>query len=244
MARSLIAFGGNLGEPLPVFRGAVESLNEAGGRIAEVSSLYETAPVGEAAGATFLNGALIVETGLSPVELLRELKRIEAAAGRQTGARWGPRPIDLDIALYEDLVLDTPELTLPHPGCVYRRFLLDPAVEIAADWPHPTLTFTLAELLSRLRERPLPLGAEPTLIDGLRSAAAPFDAIEVVSTSESDVALYLTAERQAQVAGDPPLPTVALASVPGDQAESIRSILTAATDIPQIRYDRSWLGDF
>ena len=102
----------------------------------------------------FLNGALRAETSLGPHELLACLQQIENRLGRQRAERWGPRTIDLDLLLYDELVLDTPSLVLPHPRMAWRRFVLEPAAEVAGAMLHPTIGWTIARLLEHLNSAP------------------------------------------------------------------------------------------
>jgi len=119
--------------------------------VAAVSSWRETASVGGPAGQTpFLNGALTAETALPPQDLLALLQQIEHDLGRRRGERWGPRPIDLDLLLYDEATLNTPLLELPHPRMAWRRFVIEPAAEVAATMVHPTTGWTVARLLEHL----------------------------------------------------------------------------------------------
>ncbi len=110
------------------------------------SSIYETDPWGYADQPTFLNQVIKAETSLEPFKLLVFLKEIEVAMGRQETFRFGPRLIDLDILFYDDLVLDTPNLTIPHPRILERAFVLIPLAEIAPDLHHPIFNKTIQEL--------------------------------------------------------------------------------------------------
>ena len=122
------------------------------GEVRAVSSFYDTEPVGFLEQPRFLNGALVLETELEPVELMRELLGVERAMGREReGAiAKGPRVIDLDLLLYGDVVISTEELTLPHPEMQARRFVLEPLAEIAPEWVHPVLGVTVGTMLKRL----------------------------------------------------------------------------------------------
>jgi len=119
------------------------------------SRWYATVPIGGIDGQNaFLNGALLVETTLQPAELASSLQEIETSLGRERIIRWDARTIDIDILLYGTAVIDTSELTLPHPRMGFRLFVLEPAAEIAGEMLHPTSGWTLAGLLAHLRNSP------------------------------------------------------------------------------------------
>ncbi|MCX7983492.1 MAG: 2-amino-4-hydroxy-6-hydroxymethyldihydropteridine diphosphokinase [Bacteroidetes bacterium] len=111
------------------------------------SSLYETEPVGVVHQPYFVNMVVEVQTSLPPDELLRTLKDIEHRVGRIERERWGPREIDLDILLYGDVIIETDTVRIPHPCLARRRFVLEPLVEIAAEFCDPLSGKTLAQLL-------------------------------------------------------------------------------------------------
>ncbi|ADW70716.1 2-amino-4-hydroxy-6-hydroxymethyldihydropteridine diphosphokinase [Granulicella tundricola] len=130
---------------------AVERLG-AVGKVTAVSAFYDTEPVGYTDQPRFLNGAVLLETDLSPAELMRTLLGIELGMGRQREGvpAKGPRVIDLDLLFVGDLVVQSAELTLPHPAMHERAFVLEPLAGIAPHWKHPILGLTVVEMLSRL----------------------------------------------------------------------------------------------
>lgn len=132
--RAFIALGANLGDPAAAVRLACEVLADLDGvELRAVSSLYRTAPVGLTGQPDFINAVAEISTDLDPQALLALLLGIEAAQGRIRHEKNGPRTLDLDLLLYDDLELDLPELTLPHPRLHLRAFVLQPLAEIAPD---------------------------------------------------------------------------------------------------------------
>ncbi len=155
--RAYVGLGSNLGERETMIRLALEQMatlpETALGR---VSSLYDTAPVGELDQPNFLNAVAVVETDLTARQLLWNLLLIERRLGRVRSpqARYGPRTIDLDLLLYGDQVIDEPELTVPHAELARRAFVLVPLVELEPTLVHPVLGDTMVALLARLKARP------------------------------------------------------------------------------------------
>ena len=123
-----------------------------GNTLQKISSLYETAPVGNEAQNDFLNGVVSIRTHHSPHNLLNMLKQIEINIGREHRIRWGPREIDMDILIYDDLCVETPNLTIPHPDMHLRRFVLVPLAEITPDLVHPIINETIQNLLAHLAD--------------------------------------------------------------------------------------------
>ncbi len=154
MGLCLIAMGSNEGDRRANLSGAIGMLAaRTGFEVRAQSRWYETAAVGgPAAQPPYLNGAVIVETALPPTHVLGTLEEIETSLGRVREVRWGPRTIDLDLLLYHDVQIDSPRLTLPHPRMAFRKFVLEPAAEIAPAWRHPAIGWTLRELRDHLRQ--------------------------------------------------------------------------------------------
>ena len=149
--RAYLGLGSNLGDKKAYLDRAVEALNETPGcRVEKVSSYHVTAPYGGVEQEDFLNGCLALDTLLPPQELLERLHEIEAEAHRERTVRWGPRTLDLDILLYDDLILETDDLILPHVEMHKRGFVLNPLKEIAPNKRHPILKQTVTELAAAL----------------------------------------------------------------------------------------------
>jgi len=145
----LLGLGANLGRPLENLRCAVQGVLSLGA-VVEVSSLYRTEPVGFADQDDFLNAVLRLRTGLSPEELLAELRSLEGEAGRRRLIANGPRSLDLDILYYGECVIKRDGLSIPHPRLARRRFVLEPLAEIAPSWRDPTSGLSATEMLGRL----------------------------------------------------------------------------------------------
>ena len=124
-------------------------------KVARQSRYYETRPAGGPDGqSAFLNAAAVLQTSLSPQTLLTELQKIEADLGRRRIEHWGPRTIDLDLLLYDNLTQTGPDLVIPHPRMAWRRFVLEPAAEVAPKMLHPVMGWSVARLLGHLNQTP------------------------------------------------------------------------------------------
>ena len=152
MARCLIGCGSNVGSRHDFLDRAVELLRFMPGvTVVDVSRYRDTRPIGGPSGQdVFLNAACLIETDLAPQDVLQMLAAVENTLHRARDERWGPRTVDLDLLLYDDLVLDSESLTIPHPRMATRRFVLEPGAEIAPDLVHPLAACTLGELLDAI----------------------------------------------------------------------------------------------
>lgn len=147
--RVALALGGNLGEPEVAFRDAIEELKQHL-RLLGIAPLFRSSPISPIPQPAYLNTAVLAETRLDPWQLLGLAKALELAAGRLRGERFGPRPLDIDLLLYDDLQLETPELEVPHPRIRLRRFFLSPLAELDPDMAIPPDGQTVLALLSAL----------------------------------------------------------------------------------------------
>lgn len=163
MARAIIITGGNIGEMKPRLRQAQQLINSDIGIVLRCSHVYTSKAWGFNAQQEFMNQAMIVDTDLSPEELLVAVQKIEAQLGRdrdaeavekeQSGEVYSSRVIDIDILLYDDVVMSTERLTIPHPLMQERDFVLAPLVEIAPKKEHPVLKKSIEELRKELLEK-------------------------------------------------------------------------------------------
>lgn len=145
-----IALGSNLGDKEKNMKEALKRLAQKGITVCKVSGFMATRPYGVTDQPDFLNGAAEIKTDKSPTELLRVLLQIEQEMGRKRIRRWGERNIDLDLLLYDDRIIDLPDLQVPHPDMHNRDFVLCPLVEIAPDAVHPVFGKTIRQLWEEL----------------------------------------------------------------------------------------------
>lgn len=152
-----LGLGSNLGDRLSAMRRAVSTLDDQARVQVDfetgVASLYETSPVGGPPGQSpFLNSVVRIFTTLSAPDLLDAVMSIETSLGRVRRRRWGERAIDIDLLLYDNLTINDPNLSLPHPHLHERRFVLEPLARIAGEVLHPTLKLTIGDLARRRRD--------------------------------------------------------------------------------------------
>ena len=156
MARVCLSLGSNLGPRETYLRKALQALDKELGSLVKCSSFYETLPWGFSSDSLFLNAAACFDTLLSPEEVLAVTQQIEKSLGRKEKSRQGQyadRCIDIDILLYDDRVMQTPDMILPHPHMAERMFVLEPLAEIMPHMLHPQLKKTILQLKEELAER-------------------------------------------------------------------------------------------
>lgn len=142
-----LLLGSNLGNRTEILKSAIKMLEEYVGKTTAVSSLYETLAWGIEDQPAFLNQVVILKTALSPEKLLVVINKIEKDLGRVRHKKWGERLIDIDILYYQDLIMKTDRLVIPHPEIANRKFTLVPLVELMPDFEHPLLKKTHSKLL-------------------------------------------------------------------------------------------------
>jgi 2-amino-4-hydroxy-6-hydroxymethyldihydropteridine diphosphokinase len=148
-----IGFGSNLGDRLENCRNAIGALAALPPcSLLKTSSFYETSPVGLVDQPAFINGVVLLETDEDAHWLLRQMLEIEKTFGRIRNLKWGPRSIDLDLLFFDDQIINTPELSVPHPSLHERRFVLEPLNEVAPDFRHPSLGKSVADLRNDLQD--------------------------------------------------------------------------------------------
>jgi len=152
LAIAYLCLGSNLGDKKRNLDQALKEIkNLKMVKVLKTSSIYETEPVGFKDQIWFLNAVIKIKTKLPPLSLLYLLQGIERKLGRVRGKRWGPRKVDLDILLYDNVLLKDEKLTLPHPQIHKRRFVLIPLIELGSRWKHPALHLTPKMLLQKIK---------------------------------------------------------------------------------------------
>ena len=148
-----LSLGSNVGDRARNLRDSIDALGKTGVQVVRSSSMYETEPVDYLDQPWFLNMAIQAETELAALDLLHALRGIETQMGSKKLVAKGPRLIDMDILLYGDKIIDTPELQVPHPRMNLRRFVLEPLAEIAANARNPVSGLTVSEMLNRTPDK-------------------------------------------------------------------------------------------
>jgi 2-amino-4-hydroxy-6-hydroxymethyldihydropteridine diphosphokinase len=152
MNKAYLLIGGNEGDRFLHMQQARTNIELICGQLLLVSSIYETAPWGKTDQPDFLNQVLLIDTEFSPEELLKSILSIEEKGGRKRTVKNAPRTIDIDILFYNDLILEKPGLTIPHPRIAIRRFVLEPLNEISPEFIHPVIGKTIRELLLECKD--------------------------------------------------------------------------------------------
>jgi len=145
--------GSNLENRLINLEQAVLGVSQTIGQITKKSAIYQTQAWGEIKQPDFLNQTILATTKLSPQDVLSYMLRIEEKMGRIREKKWGPRIIDIDLLFYDDLILETPELTIPHPQISRRNFVLIPTMEVFGNFIHPVFKLSIEELYLRCRDQ-------------------------------------------------------------------------------------------
>lgn len=240
MVQAVVALGGNLGNVPQTFRTArariqqhvqVEQVRSAG--------LYRSEAMGADAGDPFFNSVWTVETSLTPLQLLDLLQQVENESGRTREVHWGPRTLDLDLIFYGNEQISTPRLTVPHPHCWYRRFVMTPAESLVPRLVHPESGLTVRELSDRLQMNPfqLMLGGPSENLPSLKRLLAEFPGMHVshvtspvdVSTLPVSLAIWIDDSEST------PLPPLWISARPESGPQPLRDIFTAAcTELSQV----------
>jgi 2-amino-4-hydroxy-6-hydroxymethyldihydropteridine diphosphokinase len=152
MNKAYLLTGGNEGDRFLHMQQARTNIELICGQLLLVSSIYETAPWGKTDQPDFLNQVILIDTKFSPEELLKSILSIEENGGRKRTVKNAPRTIDIDILFYNDLILEKPGLTIPHPRIAIRRFVLEPLNEISPEFVHPVLGKPMRQLLLECKD--------------------------------------------------------------------------------------------
>lgn len=148
MNRAYLLTGGNMGNRTANLQEAIGLISESAGKVVARSSVYETKAWGKTEQPDFLNQVLVIDTPFSAEDLMARLMEIELEMGRMRQEKYGPRKIDIDILFYNDEIIKTPDLTIPHPRLHLRNFTLEPLYELVPHLIHPVLGKTIAQLFA------------------------------------------------------------------------------------------------
>lgn len=230
MPQAVIAIGGNHESTKAAIDSTLDTLRQRTDvQVIRDSSLYRTAAMGPDAGDAFLNAACLIETTLLPLELLNVLQKLETDSGRTRELHWGPRTLDLDIVFYGHETFESERLTLPHPHCWYRRFVIEPAAEICPETVHPENGFSMIELQERLHATTFPVLLLGDFDQGSQSNSlrseypdVSFEHVaEAVSLPDAGLGIAVTAQSK-------PLPAMWLQTSSDSCDVFVRNVLTAA----------------
>lgn len=152
--RAYLSLGSNLGDRFQILQQAVEKINESLGKVTQVSSIYETEPVGFSSTALFLNACILIETELNPLDLLKGINKIEHKFGRVRKPEGGyiSRTLDIDILFYDTISIDNEDITIPHPRLEQRLFVLVPLCDIDENLFDPVSRSTVGDLLKKCQD--------------------------------------------------------------------------------------------
>lgn len=149
-----IGLGSNKGDRVAYLNNSINNLNnDYDIKIVKLSNLYETKPFGLNQQDNFCNAAAKLVTSLTPQKLLKRIKQVEEISGRTKSEKWGPREIDIDLLLFNDLIFSNEFISLPHEGIIYRDFVLQPLCDLDPDLIHPVLNRKLSNILAELKEK-------------------------------------------------------------------------------------------
>lgn len=238
MPRCWIGLGGNLGNVPATFDRAIALFERISGlAVVQVSSLYATTPIGADAGSDFLNAVAELVVDVSPQNLLARLQAVEVALGRKRDLHWGPRTLDLDILFIEQQQIHTGSLTVPHPLGWFRRFVLDPLIEINPGLVHPDFQRTVTELKERLETPPyccvLSGGSTECLSELSKQLKKHYPAIHWETESRNDAVFEFSLQ---PIPASPPSRfefAIDLTKFPTKPLASICNVLSAAMDTPR-----------
>ncbi|MBD3675160.1 MAG: 2-amino-4-hydroxy-6-hydroxymethyldihydropteridine diphosphokinase [Planctomycetaceae bacterium] len=230
MTRCFIGLGSNRGNSSQAFEMALKTLDSHPQiSLTKTSPYYRSDAMGAGAGADFLNAVAECQCHLSAAEILAQLQTLEKQAGRIEKGSWGPRSLDLDLLYYGDQVTETQDLTLPHVGAWYRRFVLMPMCDIAPDFVHPLYQESQEQLLARIDARPLNIQLIGCDIysGNIEDLGHQFKEVTFESPLLPDPTegLIVVGKKSEGLKTD--VPQVDLSQLPGNNLEALNSVLQA-----------------
>lgn len=240
MSDCLIALGSNQGSSDDILQQACGELTSRGVRVQQMSEFLRSRPVGKDAGAEFVNAAVRAETQLSALETLMTLHEVEHLLGRKRTIHWGPRTLDLDLILFDTLVLNDAAITVPHPAMWYRHFVLKPAAEVAESMVHPILGLSTQELYERICRRPIVIELPDNVALQWAAEQARAEVLELQSASGNEPELQFVSTREGRPDRFSEADCFLKIVSTGDQTTPFQVVvpnLSAATEL------RQWLRD-